>query len=115
MNLREIITDSIKYWEPRRLIYNGVLGLIVIYYAIPVLIKQRDFDYLGGVLGLFVLAIIANVLYSTAYIADVFIQMSDFREIWHKCRWILLSVGITLAGVFTWILSRGIFEPYGTW
>ncbi len=121
MNLREIITDSIKYWEPRRRVYNIVLGLIVIYYALPVLIRQREldslggFDYLGGTLGIFVLAVIANVLYSTAYIADIFIQMSDYGEVWKKFRWILLTVGITIAAIFTWIFSRGIFEPYGTW
>jgi hypothetical protein len=107
MNLREIITDSIKYWEPRRLIYNGALSLTVI----ADLIKQRDFDLLGGIPGLFVLAIIANVLYTTVYIADVFVQLSDFRDLWRRFRWLLLAAGTAFACILAW----GTFHAYGTW
>jgi len=32
-----------------------------------------------GVLGLFLLAVLANVAYSAVYVADVFIQSSGFR------------------------------------
>jgi len=31
-SLREMVTDALRYWEPRRLIYNAVLALIVIGY-----------------------------------------------------------------------------------
>jgi hypothetical protein len=29
-NLRESVTDAIRFWEPRRLIYNAVLAAIVL-------------------------------------------------------------------------------------
>ncbi len=109
MNLREIISDSLKYWEPRRLVYNGCLGLIVLFYALPALISGVHFDLIGGILGLFVLAAIANVLYCAAYIPDVFLQMSDFRVLWCRMRWALFIAGTTLASIFAWFLARGIF------
>jgi len=28
--MKDIITESIRYWEPRRLVYNAALGLVVL-------------------------------------------------------------------------------------
>ena len=35
--MKNLITDAIRYWEPRRLVYNGVLAVIMLVRAWPVL------------------------------------------------------------------------------
>ena len=42
----------------------------------------------------------ANLLYSAAYVVDLFAQMSAFRAEWFKVRWVLLAIGTALAAVF---------------
>ena len=32
LTFREAITDAIRYWEPRCLLYNGLLAEIVLFY-----------------------------------------------------------------------------------
>lgn len=42
--LRESVSDAMRFWEPRRLIYNGLLSVIVLFYffkAYPA--PQRQF------------------------------------------------------------------------
>ena len=109
MALKTHITEALRYWEPRRIVYNLVLALITAYYAVPAALKERDFSWIDGILGLFVLAIIANILYCAAYPVDIFIQMSDFKDIWIKFRWLLFLTGVALAGIFTWFICSGIF------
>jgi len=112
MTLSTYITAAIKYWEPRRLVYNFVMALIVLYYAAPVALQERGFSWIPGILALFVLAVMANILYCAAYPVDIFIQMSDFKEIWMKFRWLLFLLGLALASIFTWFLCQGIFLPF---
>lgn len=115
MSLKNHITDAIKYWEPRRVVYNLVLALIVVYYALPVVLREREFPWITGALGLFVLAVIANILYCAAYPVDIFVQMSDFKDVWVKFRWLLFVTGLAVAGIFTWLLCSGIFMARGPW
>lgn len=102
-----IATDMLRYWEPRRLVYNGVLALVVLthfLYSLPGAWKRVTWD---AVLILFVLAVMANVLYCAAYLVDWFVQQSDFRKRWLSLRWSLLALGTILAAVFAHYLSRG--------
>ena len=78
--LAGLTTDALRYWELRRLFYNGWLALIVIGHFVAAWPASRvaiTFDHL---LGLFVLAVAANIAYSVVYVADIFIQLSGFRE-----------------------------------
>jgi hypothetical protein len=112
-SLREMATDSIRYWEPRRFIYNAVLALIVIGYffaAWPASGKTVTFN---GVLFLFLLAVLANLCYCAAYIADIFAQFSGFRIPWLRWRWLLLAVGIIFAGIITRFFVLGFFTIAG--
>jgi hypothetical protein len=59
--LRESLTDAIRFWEPRRVIYNLVLSLIVIIYFVVGYPASRAALSIDFVLGLFLLAVIANV------------------------------------------------------
>ena len=90
---------SIRYWEPRRILYNAVLLLVVAitYWAnLPASRAAMNADSLQV---LFVLAVLANVGYCAAYIVDVVAQISAFRSRWLRVRWMLLGLGVLFAGV----------------
>lgn len=83
--VREALTDSIKYWEPRRLLYNVALGAIVLtYFALNYPGSKLVFSSLSGILLFFILCVLANVAYCAAYAVDLFAQMSGFKERWRK-------------------------------
>jgi hypothetical protein len=98
--MKDIITDSLRYWEPRRIGYNAVLALVV---AGSFFYYQPPLAALGWppVIGLLFAAVLANVLYCAAYAADLLVQQSDYQSAWRRHRWILWVAGTTLAaGVF---------------
>lgn len=100
-DIREITSNAISFWERCRIIYNAVLGLIVLVYFLLGLRHQHAAFTLDGALGFFILAIIANVLFCAAYFPDVFAQLSVFRPIWLRIRWVLFLVGLAVAAIFT--------------
>jgi hypothetical protein len=112
--LRENATDAIRYWEPRRLIYNAVLVAVVLVYFAKAYPNSKADLSVNGVQGVFLLAVLANVAYCAAYVADVFAQISGYREHWRKYRWILFLIGMIFAGIITRFVALGIFpgNPY---
>src|SRR6187401_1457157 len=111
-SFREMVTDAIRYWEPRRIIYNAVLALIVIGYFCGFLPESRAALSFNGFLFVVVLAVLANLCYCAAYIADIFAQFSGFRVLWLRWRWLLLALGITFAGIITRFFALGFFASY---
>lgn len=107
--IRERVTDAIKFWEPMRLVYNGVLLVIVLIYFKLGWPRTREFLSFNSVLLFFVLAVLANVAYCAAYVVDIFAQLSGFRETWRKVRWALFSVGLLFAATLARFWSMGIF------
>ncbi len=107
LSVREFFTDAMRYWEPRRIIYNVVLAAIVLTYFALAWPGSRQTLELNLVLLVFVLAVLANVAYCAAYIPDVFAQASGFRDMWQRYRWVLFLVGMAFAGVLTrfWALA----------
>jgi hypothetical protein len=108
-DLREYVTDAIKFWEPWRLLYNLALTVIVIiYFALgyPTSKVALTVDFC---LTLFLLAVIANVAYCAAYIVDVFAQASGFREIWQRYRKVLFVIGTLFAAIITRFIAMGMF------
>ena len=108
-SLREIITDALRYWEPRRLVYNVVLAAVVVAYFCAALPAARESLTVDSVLALFLLAVAANLCYCAAYVADVFAQLSGFRAAWRRWRGGLLVVGLVFAGVLTRFFALGFF------
>jgi hypothetical protein len=107
--IREWATDAIRYWEPRRIIYNLVLaGVVFLYFAMG-LPHSKQMVNLNFVLFLFLLAVLANVCYCAAYVVDIFAQVSGFRELWQRYRWILLALGIVFAAIITRFWSMAFF------
>ena len=98
--MKEIITDSLRYWEPRRVAYNAVLGLVV---AGSFFYHQSSLAALTWqpVIGLLLAAALANGLYCAAYAADLLVQLSDYQAAWRRHRWLLWVAGTAFAaGIF---------------
>jgi len=107
--LSKTISDALRYWEARRLVYNFLLSVITLYHAIPAIIKDHHIDWPLTLMWLFVFAVIANILYCLAYIPDILIQLSEFRDKWIKFRKGLLLIGCAFASCFAWWISSSIF------
>lgn len=108
VGFREIISDAIAYWEPRRIGYNLILMATVLGWVTLSWPHFRSAFTWPSVLALFVLAVLANACYCAAYLVDVPVQYSAFRNRWRHWRWILWMIGAVLAGVLTlyWIADE---------
>jgi hypothetical protein len=108
-SVREYVTSAIRYWEPRRIVYNIVLaGVVGIYFGLAWPASKQTLTT-DSILVLFLLAVLANVAYCAAYFVDVFAQMSNFRDAWNSARWILFVVGTAFAAVLTRFFTLGMF------
>jgi len=109
---REILSNAIRYWEPRRIAYNLILAAIVIAWVAfswPHFRPALKFESLVLVA---VLAVLANICYCSAYLADLAMQYSNFRRLWVRWRWGLWVCGMLFATLLAnyWIADE-IF-PY---
>lgn len=98
--MNDIVNDSIRYWEPRRVAFNAVLALVVagsfFYHPSPLAALTWQ-----PVIGLLLAAGLANVLYCSAYAADLLVQLSDYQSAWRRHRWLLWVAGTAFAaGIF---------------
>jgi hypothetical protein len=109
ITLRDSFTSAIRFWEPRRLIYNAVLAFIVLAYFVSGYPASKTVLSLDFALGLFLLAVVANIAYCAAYLADIFVQMSGFRDVWQRSRWLLFIIGTTFAAIITRFVAMGMF------
>lgn len=110
--LREIITDAIRYWETRRIVYNLLLAAVVIAWLALTWPHFRGALTLQSLVSLVVLAALANVCYSAAYLADIPIQYSSFRATWRRWRWGIWLLGTVFAILISnyWIIDE--IYPY---
>lgn len=98
--LREILSDAIRYWEPRRIVYNLLLAIVVVGWVMatwPHFRHSGSFEHGLALLVLAVLAVLANRCYCAAYVVDIAFQFSDFRASWRRYRWLLWSGGTVFA------------------
>lgn len=105
---RDVITDAIRYWEPRRVGYNLVLAAIVLAWIVRSWQHFRGaFDW-PSLMALFVLAVLANICYCAAYLVDIPLQYSAYQKSWRKRRWALWLLGVVFAGViaFYWVADE---------
>jgi len=107
---RDHLANAIRYWEPRRILYNALLAAIVVIHFVRGLPFSKTMLQLDSLLLFFVLAVLANVAYCAAYVPDVFAQMSSLRESWLRYRWVVLVVGLAFAGVLTHFWSAAMFS-----
>lgn len=107
---RDVVTNSLRYWEPRRIVYNMVLAAVVLAHFAAAWPADRAALSLNGLLFLFILAVLANVAYCAAYVGDVFVQLSGFDQAWYRWRWLLFVLGTLFAAVITRFFSLGFFS-----
>jgi hypothetical protein len=105
---REILRDAIRYWEPRRILYNALLTAVVVAWLVATWPHFRGAMTPRSLLLLFVLAILANVCYCSAYLADVPLQRTLFQAVWRRRRWGLWLAGMLFAIVLAnyWIADE---------
>jgi len=108
-NAKSYLTNALSYWEIRRIIYNAVLAAIVIGYFIANLPASLELITPDAIFALFILAVLANIAYCAAYLVDVFAQMSGFRDLWLRLRWILFLIGLAFASILTRWFTMGFF------
>lgn len=107
--LKESLTDAIRFWEPRRLIYNLVLAAVVCLYFWLGLPSSKTVLDVNFVLSVVFLVVVANVCYCAAYLPDIFVQMSDFRDARRRVRWVLFVVGTLFAAIIARFIAMGFF------
>lgn len=106
--LRGILDDAMRFWELRRIPYNLILAAVVIVWLVANRAHLNEALLWPAILALFVMAALANVLYSVAYCLDVFVQYSSFRDLWRRRRWMLWFAGMLLAVALAnvWIIGQ---------
>ena len=104
------VADALRYWEPRRLIYNVALAAVVLGHLAVRWPESRDKLSVNVLLGFFFLAVLANVCYCAVYVVDLFVQSSGLREFWAKGRVAVLIVGTAFAAVIAHFFSMNILS-----
>jgi hypothetical protein len=97
----------LRYWEPRRLIYNAVLAGVVVAHVVTAWPSSREKLSFDLLLGLFILAVLANVAYCAVYLADLFVQFSGLHVAWRRGRVVLLIVGTAFAATIAHFVVQG--------
>lgn len=102
ISLRDALSDAIHYWELRRIVYNLALAAVVIALAVMFWAQIRDRLSFELLLGLLVLAVLANLCYCAAYLADVPMQLSSHVGAWKRWRWLLWTFGVLFGMALAW-------------
>ena len=104
-----LAANALGYWEPRRLVYNGALALVVAAEVAAGWPETRAWLTADALLFMVGMAVVANIAYCAAYAVDLFAQFSELRVAWRRRRWILLLVGTAFAAVIThFVLGPGL-------
>jgi hypothetical protein len=89
---------AVRYWEPRRVVYNGALLAVSLGWFAAAWPHFRPALTWSSLPPLAVLALLANVCYCAAYLVDVPLQHSSIGPVWRRWRWALWLLG-TLAAI----------------
>ncbi len=102
------LADAIRYWEPRRAVYNLVLIAVTVAWMVATWPHFRPALTLSSLPPMAVLALLANVCYCAAYVVDVAMLHSSLNAVWRRRRWILWLVGTLFAIVLAsyWIADE---------
>ncbi|MBT9582237.1 hypothetical protein IV102_02740 [bacterium] len=98
--VRSIWNDCLGYWEPRRIGYNLVLTVVVVA-QLTSLQAWPQMATLKAVVGMVVCCALANFCYCSAYVIDLGLQHSDYREGWLQRRGGLFFAGCILGCALT--------------
>jgi hypothetical protein len=111
-----------RFWEPRRLYYNFILSAVVLLWLVLTWPHFRPALTLPAFGAMTVLALLANVCYCAAYLAEIPIQQVLPVEFWNRFRWAVWIFGTLLALLLEnyWIadeiypdVTQGPPHPFG--
>jgi|SRR5271156_157762 len=105
---RANLSDAIRFWELRRILYNLMLAAVTSAWLIVTWPHFRPALTLHSLLLLAFLALTANVCYCAAYLVDIPMQRTDFTANWKRRRWALWLAGMLLAFILAnyWIVDE---------
>ncbi len=105
---RAFLTDAIRFWEPRRLIYNLVLAVVVVIWIVASWPHFRPMFTLHSLLLLCILALLANACYCAAYFVDIAMQSLSVGAALKRQRWGLWVIGTLFAILLAnyWIVDE---------
>jgi hypothetical protein len=109
----EFAAAALRYWEPRRLVFNLALTAVVAAHYFAAWPESRSFVNWDSFFVLFLLAVLANVLYCAAYVVDLFVQYSGLRAEWPRRRWIVLLTGTAFAAAIAHFVTMGMLGSPG--
>ena len=107
--VRNSFIRALRYWEPRRLVYNLVLLAVSIsltYRELMELVTEPPIRIVGVLVVMAIFCLIANVLYCVAYLPDVLLQLTPLSAMWQKCRWVVFSAGTVLSSIFAIVVLQ---------
>jgi len=112
--LREVPGDAIRYWESRRIGYNLILIAVVAGWLVGTWPHFRNALTWPSLGRMAILGLLANLCYSTAYLAEIPAQKSAFRDSWQRRRGIVWLTGMLFATLLAcyWIADE-IYPLFG--
>jgi hypothetical protein len=102
--LRALLSNALRFWEPRRLLYNLVLSAVTAAWVAVSWPHFRPAFTFASIPPMAVLALLANVCYSAAYFVDIPMQTTSLITL-RRGRWALWVIGTLFATVLAsyWI------------
>jgi hypothetical protein len=94
---RTKLSDASRYWEPRRLPYNLLLAALFAAWLVATWPAFRGAFTPAHVGQLALLALLANVCYSAAYVVELGVEATPARNGWRERRWLLWATGTLFA------------------
>jgi hypothetical protein len=91
------LPSAARFWEPRRLVYNAILTLVVLLWLILTWPHFQSALTLSSLGKFAVLALLANLCYCAAYAADFFMQAALPIALHRRLRWTIWVLGMLLA------------------
>lgn len=100
--------DAAHFWEARRPWYNAALILVVGLWLVLTWPHFRPALNLVALGKMLVLALLANLCYCVAYVAEFFMQAALPTSFWRRLRWALWVLGMLIALVLEnyWIADE---------
>jgi hypothetical protein len=105
------IRSAARFWEPRRLLYNLALTATALFWLFKdwtLFLPAMKWSTLRAVS---VLALLANLCYCAAYLADLAIQQLP-SSAWTRSRWAVFSLGTLFAMLFASYWINDEIYPY---
>jgi hypothetical protein len=109
---RQRFAEAARFWEPRRIVYNLLLDAVVIVWMVASWPHFRPAMTLESLGIMTVLALLANLCYCAAYIAEIPLMGFPLGAALNRGRWGVWVLGTLLAILFEnyWIVDE--IYPY---